>query len=146
MREKDITNNIYSMKRKKPKFFLLFFITTISFSILWIILFQFKTEKKLTIEGIYYCLEDCYVKTMIPLEEIKKLKTNQILKIENQKIPLKIEKMSEIMELENIEPVQSVVIKVPKQDFFEKQTIELQIIKEKECLIKEILKAMKGGE
>jgi len=145
MRKKDIENNIYSLKKKYPKKIPII-ISFLSFLTLLLLLAKFQIETSLTLDGIYTCSKTCSIKTVLPLNEIKKLREKEEIKVNQKKVPLKIKEFGEIMELENKLSVQNVILEIPKQDYYEKQTIEIQIIKEKESLLKLILKSMKGGE
>lgn len=139
-------SNSYNLYKKKSIFTKYGLGIVILFLIGIIYLYDIRFESTLKIEGIYTCPKTCLIKTQLPLNEIKKLNTKSKIKIKENFMPLKIKEFGKIEIYENKISVQEVNIEIPKQEFYEKQMVEVEILKEQENIYQIIYKALKGGD
>lgn len=147
MHIRSIWNNIYILKREKPKkLFLFFALILLFFLCIW---FSSKREfqKSISLEGIYHCDKKCTLTSTLPLSIAKKLKEQKELQINEKKYPITIKEFGQISTIETMNiSVQKVVFDIPKLQYYERQTIEFQLLLEKESLLKSIWRAWKGGD
>lgn len=139
-------SNSYNLYKKKSIFTKYGLGIVLLFLIGIIYLYDITFISTLKIEGIYTCTKTCLIKTQLPLNEIKKLNTKSKIKIKENFMPLKIKEFGKIEIYENKISVQEVNIEIPKQEFYEKQMVEVEILKEQENIYQMIYKALKGGD
>ncbi len=147
LRERSIWNNVYAVYHEKIKWRFLFVFLGFVFLIVLIFISRMELKTIETFQGTYICEENCFIKTILPFETVKKLNTNHEIRIENFQEPLKILEFGEVEYL-NDSPmaVQFMTFEIGEKDYFNFQTIEFQIVMNKESLFHTILRSMKGGE
>ena len=146
MKTKTIWNNIYSLLKEKPKRKMFTMFIILSFLLFLLVIKEVKFSKTERVEGVYLSGTVCTIKSTIPYEIAKKLKNDMQIIIDKKVVPLKIKEFGKIDYITDSMVIQSITIEVPKLSFYEKQTIEYQIIFEKEPIYKILIKAMKGGD
>jgi len=141
-----IWNNVYSVLEEKPKKKMFFAIMTVVFFSLFFFLNKFELKKTKMYEGVYSCGKICTLKTIVPLEDAKKFTSFLEIKIGDTKYPLKVKEFGNMEVVQEVVAIQTITLEVPKLEYYENQTIDLEIVLEKESLFQTIMNAMKGGD
>lgn len=140
MKTTSIYNTYYSCYKKKPQSMIIF-ISLVACLFILVSIVTVKIPKTFTFEGTYSCDSICKITTIMPLEITKKIHSTDTIVIDDSKNSLKIL---------NISPsdaeYQKIIIEIPPLNFFQNQTINFQLLQQKESLLKILLKAMKGGD
>jgi len=145
LRVKTVWNNIYSILNEKPKRLICYFVTVFFFLILYIFLnHEFSSIR--TFQGIYQCGKECTVTCTVPYDISKNLKREMEIILEDQIFPLKIKTFGKVEFLSNSIVVQSLILEIPKLDYYEKQTISFSIVMDTEPFYQIIIDSMKGGD
>ncbi len=146
LKTKSIYHNTYAILKQKPRyrifslcFFFLFLFFVIS-------LFLYKIQTVYPFEGVYDCSKDiCTIKTVLSYKEAKKIKNDSFLYLDKEKIPLRVKEFGNVF-VEGSVAFQNLIIEVPKQKFYLKETVEVKLIQKEENLITILLNSLKGGE
>lgn len=85
------------------------------------------------------------ITSFLQVSEVVELKTSQKLILNKQEQNLQIEKIYN-PELVNNVAIQQVVFKVPKQEFYENQTVSFVIRKTKKNIWEILWESLKGGD
>lgn len=85
------------------------------------------------------------ITSFLQVSEVAELKTSQKLILNKQEQNLQIEKIYD-PELVNNVAIQQVVFEVPKQEFYENQTVSFVIQKTKKNIWEILWESLKGGD
>lgn len=138
--------NIYSLLKKKAN---TIFLSIIIFLFLLVCLsfFFVKFDTYSSFFGIYICTnQECFIKTTIPLNVTKELKENYKIEVNKKNHDLNIKTFGEVEIIDSKEAIQYLEILIPKQEFYNNQTISFYLESEKKNLWQIIMKALKGGD
>ena len=139
-------DNRFSLKKRKPKIKILCFLsfTYLLFLVTFFVFFSFDFGT--AYDGIYSCKKNhCTITSFLQVSEVVELKTSQKLILNKQEQNLQIEKIYD-PELVNNVAIQQVVFKVPKQEFYENQTVSFVIRKTKKNIWEILWESLKGGD
>ena len=147
MRERSIWNNIFSIEQKKIKYQIMFLLFSILLLVVLFLFGQFPLQKIETVKGTYLCEEKCVLNIIVPLEISKEIKTTQEIILNGKKQLLKGVEFGKIEFLkESNIAIQNLILEVSEKDYYNYQTIEVQLILEQETLFQALLRSMKGGD
>ena len=143
--QKKVAPNLYALTHEKVSFLPYYFLIIFIFFFLLLFAIFYKIPELVTINGIYSCEDTCTLTSYLPYEIVKKLKTNNQLRINEQKISITKIEFGELQQINQIY-VEPMKIEIPQQDYFEKETIEFSIILDEKPFFKILYHAMKGGD
>ncbi len=146
LKTKNMYHNIYAVLRIQPKYFifLIFFFLFLGGFLFFV--FFWKVPTMHTFSGVYSCNKTCTITSVVPYTISKNLNVEMKLMIQNNTYPLKISRFEQADTLSEVVAIQKITIEVPKLDYYEKQTIDFQIIEEEKSFFTVLLDALKGGE
>ena len=143
--QRNVAPNLYFYTHQKIPFFIGYVLFFFLFFLFLLFLFFFPIPKVVTGRGIYSCEEVCTISSYLPYETVKKLNEKSELFLDKQKIPLQIIEFAEMEEVNHV-IYQGIVIEIPKQSYFEKETIEFTLCFQKDTFMSILWKSMKGGD
>lgn len=145
MKFRTIWENVYSLKRQKPKGNVFFLVVLASTFLCFLALFYLKFPKVSHYEGVYHCDEVCKLETVFSFQDSKELQEHQKIMIQNQEVTLQKIEFKEI-EYQGNQVFQVLQLEIPNLSKNENQTVEFQFLKEDISLWNMLYQAMKGGD
>ena len=139
-------DNRFSLKKLNPH---IKFLSFLSFGfLLFLICFfwKFSFKSGLTYEGVYSCKKNvCTVTSYFLVSDILKMNDTQKFFLNKQEQDFKISNIYDAEIIQNV-AFQKIVFTIPKQDFYENQTVSFFIQKEEKNIWQILWENMKGGD
>ncbi len=145
MQTKNPYHNIYAVTHRKSHdgFIFLFCFLLLGVVLFWMAHSQFVSFFEL--EGIYECSSVCTLRTVIPYSIAKSLSTEDHILLNDQELALKVKEFGSV-EVVGTRAFQNILLEVPKQNYYSKETVSLKLIQGKKSLLKIIYETLKGGD
>ena len=139
-------DNRFSLKKINPQ---IKFLSFLSFGFLLFLLcffFFFSFKSGLTYEGVYSCgKKECTITSYFLVSDILKMNDTQKFFLNKQEQDFKVSKIYDAEIINNV-AFQKVVFIIPKQDFYENQTVSFFIQKDEKNIWQILWENLKGGD
>ena len=145
MTNRSIYHNVYALLQKKHKHLWLLFFSLVLFGLFGKLLFQETVQLLGTYQGLYQCGKTCTLELTMSVDDVRYFQKELEVYVHDEKISVQSIDFGEVEVIYNI-PVQTLKLVISKQDWYNKQPVEVKIVLRRESIGKKIIDVLRGGD
>ncbi len=146
MSNRSVHYNVYTLLKQKPKCYGLIFVSVLLLILFIQILVKQQIKSIATYQAIYYCDKTCVFQATVLYEDAKRMSTDCEFIYNKNSLEIDSIRFGDVEIWDNSAAVQTIQINVPKQKLYNKQTVDITMVFQKESIGKKIIEALKGGD
>ena len=121
------------------------FFSFVLFGLFLKLLFQETVPLLGTYQGLYQCGKTCTLELTMSVDDVRYFQKELEVYVHDEKISVQSIDFGEVEVIYNI-PVQTLKLVISKQDWYNKQPVEVKIVLRRESIGKKIIDVLRGGD
>ena len=145
MTNRSIYHNVYALLQKKYKHLGLLIFSLFFFVLFLKLLFLETVPLVGTYQSLYQCSKSCILELAMPVNDVQYFQKDLKVYVQTKEIVVQAIDFGTVEVIQGV-PIQMLELEIPKQDWYNKQQIEIKSVLSRESIGKKILEVLRGGE